>query len=384
MIRLLLVEADAKIAQAISELYNNGLKPKYRIQTVTTIEQALATLSKANKYDAVIADESLPDARGVQVIASLRHVALYLPLMIIGDSDNNRLVATAMKSGVQDYLRKDHLDSETLQRATRYAIDRQKAQNLMTLALENTNRIKEEANVLSQQKKQLIELNRAKDEFISLSSHQLRTPATSVKQYLGMILEGIAGSVPAHLKVFLRTAYDSNERQLNIINDLLKAAQVASEKYVLKKEKADMAELAQVVIDDYMPIIRLRNQHINFTSKGSCIAGIDSAEVRIVLANLIENASKYSPEGTTITVVVRRQKTNIKLVVRDEGVGIPPAQLRKIFEKFIRIDNELSDTVSGSGLGLYFVRRIVKLHGGRVSVASELGHGSTFSVTLPL
>jgi signal transduction histidine kinase len=115
-----------------------------------------------------------------------------------------------------------------------------------------------------------------------------------------------------------------------------------------------------------------------------CTARIDSGEIRLVIANLIENASKYSPEGSAITVGVSLQKTAIKITVSDQGVGIPSADIKKIFDKFIRIDNELSDTVSGSGLGLFFVRRIVKLHGGRVKVASHLGSGSTFTVTLPI
>jgi signal transduction histidine kinase len=391
MIHILLVEADSTVARVISDLYNHNLKtkrPKYRFTIVRTIAEALNLLSmsstSAGKYDAIISDETLPDARSIYLITNLRHAALYLPLIVIGTSDNDHLISVAMKAGIQDYLRKDHLESETLQRATRYAIERQKAQNLMTLAVENASHIQEEAKLLNQQKKQLIELNRAKDEFISLSSHQLRTPATSVKQYLGMVLEGFAGKVPAHLRVFLRTAYDSNERQLTIINDLLKAAQVTSEKYALRKEKTDVSNLIKSVLDDYMPIIRIRKQHVNYTESADCEARIDAGEIRLVLANLIENASKYSPEGTTITVTAKCRKSTIKIMMQDQGVGIPPTEVKKIFEKFIRIDNELSDTVSGSGLGLYFVRRIVRLHGGRIKVDSELGNGSTFIVTLPL
>jgi signal transduction histidine kinase len=385
MVHILLIEDDSNDAQMVIRLYSQGEdKPRYRITQVSSAEEALIAMSGKHNFDVVVTDNTLPDSHGVHAVANLRHAAPYLPLIIVGNTDNNRLVSAAMKLGVQDYIVKSRLESDSLKRATRYAIERQKAQNLMTLAVENTSRIQEEAELLYQQKRQLIELNRAKDEFISLSSHQLRTPATSVKQYLGMVLEGFAGKVPTHLKVFLRTAYDSNERQLTIINDLLKAAQVTSEKYALRKEKTDIGELARSVIDDYMPIVRIRKQKVSFTQPSGCTARIDSGEIRLVIANLIENASKYSPEGSAITVGVSLQKTAIKITVSDQGVGIPSADIKKIFDKFIRIDNELSDTVSGSGLGLFFVRRIVKLHGGRVKVASHLGSGSTFTVTLPI
>lgn len=227
------------------------------------------------------------------------------------------------------------------------------------------------------------ELERAKDEFISLASHQLRTPATAVKQYLGMMQSGYAGELPESFMPFLSTAYNANERQLNIINDLLRTAQLESGQYTLIKEPNDVSQLLEEVIEAYRPVMSMRQQELKFAAAPDSVAAVDASELKVAFSNLLENASKYSPENSTITVVVKPAAKHITILVRDQGVGIDTNDIPKIFDKFTRLDNELSDTVNGSGLGLYFVKKIINLHHGKISVKSEPHRGSTFSIAIP-
>jgi PAS domain S-box-containing protein len=223
----------------------------------------------------------------------------------------------------------------------------------------------------------------AKDEFISLASHQLRTPATGVKQYLGMLLEGYAGELSEDHRMFIKTAYDSNERQLNIISDILKTARIDSGVYTLQRSTENIAELVDKVLIDYQSIFRMRKQRVTQRIDPILEAQVDPVEISLVISNLVENASKYSPEDTTIEIKATKKAHKVILTVSDQGVGIAVTDRMRIFDKFTRVDNALSDTVNGNGLGLYWVKRIVTLHGGSIEVASRPGGGSSFIVSLP-
>jgi PAS domain S-box-containing protein len=247
-------------------------------------------------------------------------------------------------------------------------------------------RLEHKAALLTERHRHLMELNRAKDEFISLASHQLRTPATGVKQFLGMILDGFAEvEVPPQIRRMIEVAYESNERQLKIVNDLLQVAYVDAGKVKINKERFDMLSLIADVLSEMDGAIKERQQSIRLNN--SCrdaTVMADNRLLRMVLENLIDNASKYSLQGKTITIGLRCTKKFFVVDITDQGVGISTADQEKLFKKFSRIDNPLSTLVGGTGLGLYWVQQIMSLHGGTVSVKSTLGKGSTFTVKMPL
>jgi PAS domain S-box-containing protein len=242
------------------------------------------------------------------------------------------------------------------------------------------------ASALKEQQAQLVALNQAKDEFISLASHQLRTPATGVKQYLGMLIGDFAGQLTDDQQTLAQHAYDSNERQLSVITDLLSVAQADAGKISLHRREADLVRLIDGILDEQAGKFAERSQTIKFQHREAAYpALVDTGRIRMVLENLVDNASKYTPEGRAISVSLSRLASGqIRVTVRDQGVGISTENLEAIFDKFIRVDNPLSAIVGGSGLGLYLARRIVELHGGRISVTSTPGKGSAFSVTLPV
>ncbi|HSE60835.1 MAG TPA: HAMP domain-containing sensor histidine kinase [Candidatus Saccharimonadales bacterium] len=237
---------------------------------------------------------------------------------------------------------------------------------------------------LKRQNTELKQLNSAKDEFIALASHQLRTPATGVKQYLGMLLEGYMGPIPPQQRDFLQKAYESNERQLSTINDLLQIAQIDSNKIVLHPSALDVAELIDAVANEQKGTATNRRQGIVVRKRGGPFGVMaDELRLRMVLDNLVDNASKYSPENTTVTITLSSDDTEVVVEVADQGVGIAPEDLEKLFHKFSRIDNPRSITVGGNGLGLYLAQRIMLAHHGRIDVTSTLQEGSTFTVHIP-
>lgn len=228
-----------------------------------------------------------------------------------------------------------------------------------------------------------VRLTKAKDEFISLASHQLRTPATSVKQYIGMLLEGFAGRLTQGQKQLLHTAYQSNERQIRIIDDLLKVAIADAGNITLKKEKVDLVPLVQAVIDEQAAKFATKNQRVSFAYRQPEVhAVVDRNAFRMVLENLIDNAHKYTYPDKKIKVSVSKNGSRVDVKVKDEGTGIHADDFERLFQKFSRLNNPLSIASGGTGLGLYWVRHIIDLHGGAIKVESELEKGTTFTLTI--
>jgi PAS domain S-box-containing protein len=242
------------------------------------------------------------------------------------------------------------------------------------------------ANVLLRaQQRDLEQLNQAKDEFISLASHQLRTPATAIKQLLGLFVEGfITDFDESHLEI-IKKAFDSNERQISVVNKLLKVAQADSGKIVLRLEECVIKPFLQEVLAEFTETFNHQHQTVELSvSKPTLSVMADRSHLRMALENIISNASKYTHPHGTITVSARANKKFVMISVADNGVGIAPNDTENLFEKFRRIPNDLSEQVGGSGLGLYWANKVISLHGGRIEVESELNEGTTFTVCLPL
>jgi PAS domain S-box-containing protein len=237
---------------------------------------------------------------------------------------------------------------------------------------------------MSEEQKKLQALAKAKDEFISIASHQLRTPSSAVKQYLGLLLEGHVGTIDPETLSILRKAYNSNERQINIISELLETAKKDADDYELHKAEENISTIISEVLDELHYITEIKNQTLDFQPVDSLFAFVDRKEFKTALLCVIENASKYSYSDSAITINASKTKENITITIMDHGVGIGEKDLAKIFDKFTRVNNDLSDTVSGNGLGLYWAKRVMGLHGGSVKVASVLGKGSTFTIELPI
>jgi signal transduction histidine kinase len=382
---ILLVEDNPGDARLITEVLRDisDLSSEYEVVYVERLSHALEVLQSDRSIDIILSDITLPDSRGVDTLKSLNDAAVRLPIIFMTGTNDEALAISAINFGAQDYLLKGKIDSELLSKTLRYATERQKFQNDMNTVLAEQKMNQQRIELLAEQKRQLIKLNHSKDDFISIASHQLRTPASAVKQFVGMVIEGFAGEVPEQQLSLLRRAYDSNERQLNVISELLKTAQLDSSKIKLNFQKVELNELIKNSIAEMQSAIDLRNQQliVNLESKRYCEA--DENELQLVITNVLENASKYTESGKSIIITMTGDDDRTRISIKDQGVGISKQHMKTIFDKFSRIDNELSDTVQGSGLGLYWVKRIIRLHKGTIKVNSVLGEGSEFILEIP-
>ncbi len=226
-------------------------------------------------------------------------------------------------------------------------------------------------------------LNEAKDNLLSLASHQLRTPATGVKQYLGLVLQGFSGEITEQQRDFLSKAYDGNERQLKTINDVLYLARLGSGRVMLSKSQFSPSQLVSDIVNELNDEINARHHRVKATlPKRDRLFYGDEHTIRMAIENLLTNAIKYTHEKGMITIRLSFGK-NLRIVVKDNGVGIPADQQSRMFKQFERIENDLSIGVGGTGIGLYVVQNIADMHDGHIEVVSEHGKGSVFTLVLP-
>jgi PAS domain S-box-containing protein len=253
----------------------------------------------------------------------------------------------------------------------------------LTERKENEDRLKNANVILQEKQKELKRLNESKDDFISLASHQLRTPATAIKQLLGLIIEGFEGQVPENLLKIVQRTYDSNERQIAIVNSLLKVAQIDSGKVVLHLETTDLNEIVSSLVKQYDGVIKGRGQTITLHLQDAPVYGyIDEEYYRMAVENILDNASKYTEDGGMLYISSSVVDDQATITITDTGVGITPENIATLFEKFNRIPNDLSHKVPGSGLGLYWAQKVIDLHHGTIKVESTPNVGTTFVISV--
>ena len=362
-IEILLIDTSEDDYRTLKRLLGRISEPVIHLEWCSSFDKAKELIAQ-HSHDMYLVDYRLGDHTGLDLLNMVEPDKRPEPFILLTDTSERQIERQAIKLGASDYLVRSSLDVELLSSSINYALGRKEAE--------------------AQRFQHLIELNQAKDEFISVASHQLRTPATGVKQYIGMLLDGMFGELSETQQTILRKANESNERQLKIVSDLLKVARVDAGKVILKESETDInALLADIVLEESQ-IIRERGQKVVFTpATVHATAWTDKDTIRMVFENLIDNASKYSEKDTTIHVGVRVRKRSVTVKIIDKGVGIDEEDLGKLFEKFSRIHNPLSTQAGGSGLGLYWAKKVVDLHNGTIEVESVAGEGTTFFVHLP-
>ena len=232
---------------------------------------------------------------------------------------------------------------------------------------------------------QLQKLDQAKDEFISMASHQLRTPLTSIKGYISMLMDGDVGKVSTEQKHLLQEAFVSSERMVRLIGDFLNVSRLQTGKFIIEKRPVDLARLVRREIDGLESNAAARN--ITFVYKQpKNIPDIDVDENKIqqVVMNFADNAIYYSKEGSKIAVKLRKTAKAIEFTVVDTGIGVPADEQAQLFNKFFRATNARTQRPDGTGVGLFLAKRVIEDHHGEVIFSSKEGKGSTFGFRLPL
>lgn len=227
------------------------------------------------------------------------------------------------------------------------------------------------------------EADALKATFISVVSHELKTPVAIIRGYAETLLRPLARRDPDLVEELLTGIVEESERLADLVDDLLDASLLEAGGLSFQEVEAlDLQELLGDIVERYAGQTEKHQLHLDFPAEFPTIDG-DPQRLEQVFDNLISNALKYSPQGGEVLVKGRATPAEVTLEIADSGVGIPLDEQERIFERFYRVEGPESRGVSGTGLGLYLVRAIVRAHGGRIWVESELGEGATFYVTLP-
>ncbi|MCL5010913.1 MAG: ATP-binding protein [Patescibacteria group bacterium] len=226
-------------------------------------------------------------------------------------------------------------------------------------------------------------VEKMKTDFVTIAAHQLRTPLSAIKWTLSMLLS--TSGLGAEQQDFVNKAYASNERIINLVNDLLNVTKIEEGKFISELEKTDMASVIRQAINDMKNLAAAKNLKTEFlTSSGVPLANIDKDKILLAVGNLLENAIRYTRDGQiTLELGFDKEKEELVFSITDTGIGIPKDQQERVFSRFFRAPNALKVETEGSGLGLYIVKNIIEAHGGRIWFKSEPDKGSTFYFAIP-
>ena len=380
---IIIVDDDAALLQALPQ----ALSLRLTAIEVDTSDSALEALDliKEHDYDAVISDIKMPGMDGLALLAKIQAMRPETPTLLITGHGEHDLAVQALRGGAYDFIQKpidrDYMIAALIRaiqtyRLRREVAEQQRALELHALSLER---------VVQNRTHELVEANAAKDKFLSMVSHELKTPLTALKGRTQLLQrqikrEGAEDVVRAGLEDIER----SIKRLQVLVEDLLDASLVDTNMFVVHRRKCDLVELCRNLLGEYTagdsPALR-------FEAPGEPIeAEVDADRIGQVILNLLSNARKYSPKGYPITVTLQQVGFEAIISVRDMGVGIPPEAIPHIFDQYYRAPGVQvqNGSQSGLGLGLFISRKLVERHGGRIEVQSEPGKGSVFSIYLPI
>jgi signal transduction histidine kinase len=229
------------------------------------------------------------------------------------------------------------------------------------------------------------ELDLMKNEIISVAAHQLRSPLSGIKWMIKMLLSDDLGKLTTEQHNWLLRGYESNERLIRTVNDLLEIDRLESGRIKYAFALADLNQLIEKAISELLPKATSKNVHISF-EKNNDIPKlyIDAERIEDMLSNLIDNAIKYSKLNSVVKITDNITNDFIRISITDSGIGIPEKDQKNIFSKFFRAQNASSFYTEGTGLGLSIAENVALRHGGKISFTSKENEGTTFYVDLPL
>lgn len=353
----------------------------FQVELAENGEEGLKKVQQ-EKFDLVLTDLKMPIMDGVQLVAEIAKTKPEILTVLMTGHGTIDSAVEAMKQGASDYLLKPLNLDELIVRIKKVLEERQRFI-----------RLKDFADQLEKANQELRRIDAIKSEFVSVASHELRTPLAAIKNAIQLILQGKTGEITETQAKFLSMADRNINRLINIINDLLNLSRIESGRMTMKLESLPLKPLLDTVVASLRPQTETKSIKIEVElAEPSPFIYADREKVEQILTNLIGNAIKFTSEGGTIRLRAEPyqedKSTNspdkIAISVEDNGIGIPPEHLDKIFEKFHQVDGSLHRSVGGTGLGLAITKGLVEAHQGKIWVKSQVGKGSIFTFTLPL
>ena len=231
--------------------------------------------------------------------------------------------------------------------------------------------------------KHLKQMDQTKDEFISLTSHQLRTPLTTIKGYISMLLDGDAGELQPQQRKLLEEAFNSSQRMVHLISDFLNISRIQTGKFMIELADVNLADVLDEEIEQLQISALSRQINLHYDKPADFpTMPLDDGKIRQVMMNFIDNAIYYSPSNSTIHVTLSHTASTVEFKVIDQGIGVPKAEQHKLFAKFSRASNAKRQRPDGTGIGLFMAKKVIVALGGAIIFESEEGKGSTFGFRL--
>lgn len=332
---------------------------------------------QSGQFSLVLLDVMMPDISGMELLKRITQFDADIICIIITGYATIELAVQAIKEGAYDFIAKP-FDANTLLLTVNQGLERRR----LTQEARRLAQMESEKEQLELRKAELEKLNRLKSTFTLTVAHELRAPVAAIQSYLRLILDGYIP--PEQQQAYLARAEQRASAQLELIGDLLDLARLQNPDLCIKCEPVDV--VASLYQAHELISGQAQEKNITFTialPEQALTIAADLKHIQQLWVNLLSNAVKYTPEGGAVSVKMTAREGQIITSVQDTGMGIAPEELECIFEEFYRTKEAKTCEQMGTGLGLSLVKQILESYGGHIEVQSELGKGSTFTVTLP-
>jgi len=241
------------------------------------------------------------------------------------------------------------------------------------------------AVIITRSFERLAEASRMKSEFISVVSHQLRSPLSNLRWAIELLMSGRLGKIEEKQTEYFRILKENSGRMGELVSDLLIVSRIETATLPQKRKEISLEDLIKKLISEFEPFAQASNVEIEFKSEENLPKILaDPSQIRLVVENLLDNAVRYIKDRGKVKMLLSRRGQNLYFEIEDNGVGIPKEDQKYIFQKFFRSENILRYQTQGSGLGLYISKAIIERSGGKIGFKSQEGVGSTFWFTLPI
>ena len=389
-IRVLLIDDDPDDYLLTRDLLADLPGEPFTLDWVSDFDSGLNAMVGSG-YDVYLLDYRLGVHDGLELLHELRRRNLIVPVIVLTGQGEYTTDRAAMQAGAADYLEKGRIDATLLERAIRHALlqkryeaELERAVRERTQELNQLNEdLRREVAVRARVETALREMDQRKDEFLATLAHELRNPLAPITNALEIMR--LTESSPTAIEK-ARAMMERQVRQMvRLINDLLDVSRIATDKFNLETETVDLRSVVDAAIEISRPLIEKGDLTltVQMPNEPVWVTG-DRVRLAQVFSNLLNNAAKYTEAGGSVSLVMRKQRAQVRVDVLDTGIGIPPEVLPKVFDLFTQVDRSLNRSQGGLGIGLALVKRLVEMHGGAVTVHSNgRGHGTEFSITLP-
>ncbi len=378
-VKILLIEDDVAEARLLQEILKSFNLTLFSLTHVKRLQEALERL-KEDYFDVILLDLTLPDSQGLTSLELLVERFPHLPIVVLTNTNDDRLAIEAVRQGAQDYLVKRHINIDVLVRSLQYAIERQRVSDLLRETNENlVNQIKQKTAELMKAK----EINQLQSELVSMFSHDFRTPITTVLS-CAELLQNKSDRLSEEKKVYLfEMLRNASKNMVQLLDEVLLVGKTDSGTLECKLSELDLETFCCQLVEELQ--INADKKHIEliFISDRNLKSSLwDANLLRHILGNLLANAIKYSPEHSKVKFELIAKEQQVIFRIQDWGIGIPTSDLQYLFEPFHRASNV--GKTPGTGLGLAIVKSCVETHQGQIEINSEVNVGTTVTVTLPI